>query len=36
MSFFEVTVGVLQHLDAICSRFYGQGSNFKKKYILAK
>jgi hypothetical protein len=36
MSFFEVPVGVLQHLDAILFHFYGQGGNSKKKYRLAK
>jgi hypothetical protein len=36
MSFFEVPTGVLKKLDAICSQFYWQGGNFKKKYRLAK
>jgi hypothetical protein len=36
MSFFEVSVGVLQYLDAIRSRFYWQGNYLKKKYRLAK
>jgi hypothetical protein len=36
MSFFKVPKGVLQKLDFYRSRFFWQGDDHKKKYILAK
>jgi hypothetical protein len=34
-SFFELLRGVLDRIDYFCSRFFWQGDNHKKKYILA-
>ena len=36
LSFFELTKGLLKHLDYFRSRFFWQGDNEKNKYRLAK
>jgi hypothetical protein len=36
LSFFEVPRGVLERLDYFRSRFFWQGENHKKKYMLAR
>jgi hypothetical protein len=36
LSFFEVLRGVLERLDYFLSRFFWQGENHKKKYMIAR
>lgn len=36
LSFFEFPRGVLERIDYFCSRFFWQGENHKRKYMLAK
>jgi hypothetical protein len=36
ISFFEISIGVLERIDCFRSRFFWQGGNHKKKYRLAK